>query len=130
MAGCGCADRLGMLKLPAAIMLGASIGVLLEVVVHVVTGRNEAWDSPLFWTAGMPAALVASFGIGLAAKGRAWLATLAVVPGQVAAMTVRAGEVGTLWPLAVALSAVLSLPFVAASFAGWKLRNRTARAPQ
>jgi hypothetical protein len=116
-----------MLSLPVAVVFAVLIGVCLEVVVHLVTGRNEAWDSPVFWTAGMPAALVASFGLGLLAKGRAWLATLAVAPGQVAAMTIRAGEVGSLWPLAIALSAVLSAPFVAASFAGWKLRSLTSR---
>jgi hypothetical protein len=114
-----------MLSLPAAAVLATLTGVLLEVVIHLVTGRNEAWDSPVFWTTGLPAALVASFGIGLLAKGRAWLATLAVAPGQVAAMTIRAGEVGSLWPLAIVLSAVLSTPFVAASFAGSKLRTVT-----
>jgi hypothetical protein len=114
-----------MLSLPVAAVLAALTGVLLEVVVHFVTGRNEAWDSPVFWTTGLPAALVASFGIGLLAKGRAWLATLGVAPGQVAAMMIRNGEVGNLWPLAIALSAILSAPFVAASFAGSKLRSLT-----
>jgi len=116
-----------MLSLPVAAVLAALTGVLLEVVVHLVTGRNEAWDSPVFWTTGLPVALVASFAIGLLAKGRAWLATLVVAPGQVAAMTIRAGDVGNLWPLAVALSAFLSAPFVAASFAGSKLRSVTRR---
>jgi hypothetical protein len=53
-----------MLSLPAAAVLATLTGVLLEVVIHLVTGRNEAWDSPVFWTTGLPAALVASFGIG------------------------------------------------------------------
>jgi hypothetical protein len=76
-------------------------------------------DSPFY--------AVASFGIGVLAKGRAWIATLAVVPGQIAAMTIRAGEVGSLWPLALVLSAILSAPFVAASFAGSRLRGPHAR---
>jgi hypothetical protein len=112
-----------MLSTPVAAVLSAVIGVVLELVIHAVTGRNEAWDSDLFWTAGMPAAMVASFGIGLLAKGRAWLGTLAVAPGQFATMSLRAGEIGTLWPLGLALSAILSAPFVGAAWAGWKLRG-------
>ena len=35
-----------MLSLPVAAGLAALTGVLLEAVVHLVTGRIEAWDSP------------------------------------------------------------------------------------
>ncbi len=107
-----------------ALWLSLLIGILLELVVHAVSGRREAWDSPVFWIFGLPAALVASFVIGLRASGRAWLATLAVAPGQVATMMVRSGEIGNLWPLTLVLSAFLSAPFVAASFAGSKLGAR------
>jgi hypothetical protein len=110
-----------------AVVLSFVTGILLEFVVHAVTGRREAWDSPVFWTYGMPAALGASFAIGLFAKGRAWLGTLAVAPGQVAAMMVRSGEIGNLWPLALVLSAILSAPFVGASFLGWKARAAQRR---
>jgi hypothetical protein len=47
---------------------------------------------------------------------------LAIVPAQVTTMMVRSGELGSLWPLAVALSAVLSAPFVAAAFAASRWR--------
>lgn len=114
-----------MLSLPVAAILSALIGVALELSIRLVTGQDEAWDSELFWTIGMPAALVASFGIGLLAKGRAWLGTVAVAPGQFAAMTISLGEVGSLWPLGLALTAFLSAPFVGASFLGWKLRGLT-----
>ena len=76
-----------------------------------------------------PDALVASFGIGLLAKGRAWLGTFAVAPGQFAAMTISLGEVGSLWPLGLVLTAFLSAPFVAASFLGWKLRGAVQKKP-
>jgi hypothetical protein len=71
--------------------------------------------------------MVASFGIGLLSKGRAWLGTLAVAPGQFATMSLRLGEIGTLWPLGLALSAILSAPFVASAFAGSRLRRRFSR---
>lgn len=105
-----------------AVFLSLLTGIALELAVFAATGRREAWDSDVFWTHGLPAALLISFGIGFFATGRAWLATLAVAPGQVAAMMVRSGEIGNLWPLALVLSAVLSAPFVGASFLGWKAR--------
>ena len=110
-----------------AVALSFVTGILLELIVHAVTGRREAWDSPVFWIYGLPAALAVSFAIGLLARGRAWLGTLAVAPGQVAAMMVRSGEMGTLWPLALVLSALLSAPFVGASFLGWKARAAQRR---
>ena len=115
--------------MPPAVVVALSFvtGILLELIVHAVTGRREAWDSPVFWTYGLPAAIAASFAIGLLARGRAWLGTLAVAPGQVAAMMVRSGEMGTLWPLALALAALLSAPFVGASFLGWKARAAQRR---
>jgi hypothetical protein len=112
-----------MLTPPVAALLAFLTGVVLEVVVAAAAGRREAWDSPIFFVYGLPAAFAVSFGIGVFSKGRAWLGTLALVPGQIAAMTLRAGEIGTLWPLGLALSAVLSAPFAGAAFVGWKLRG-------
>jgi hypothetical protein len=37
-------------------------------------------------------------------------------------MMVRSGELGGLWPLAFALSTILSAPFVVAAFLGSRLR--------
>ena len=112
-----------MLSLPVAAVLAALTGVLLEVVVHLATGRNEAWTASSDQRVAV--ALVASFGIGLLAAGRG--GDVGRAPGQVAAMTIRAGEVGSLWPLAIVLSAFLSAPFVAASFAGSQLRSVTRK---
>jgi hypothetical protein len=108
------------MNLTSTAVLSALTGVLLELVVHAVSGRREAWDSPIFWTYGMPAALVVSLAIGAFSRGRAWLGTLLVAPGQAATMMIESGEIGNLWPLIV-LSAVPAL--VAASFVGWKLRG-------
>lgn len=112
-----------MMTLAPAAVVSFLTGVLLELIVHAVSGRREAWDSPMFWTYGMPAALLVSLAIGAFAKGRAWLATLLVAPGQVATMMIESGEIGNLWPLMIVLSGILSAPFVAASFVGWKLRG-------
>jgi hypothetical protein len=110
-----------------AVCLSVLTGIALELVVFAVSGRREAWDADIFWTAGLPVAMLVSFGIGFFATGRAWLATLAVAPAQFATMMVRSGEIGSLWPLGLVLSAFLSAPFVVASFLGWKARAMQRR---
>lgn len=114
-----------MLDKRVTIPLALLAGVALELGIHAFTGRREAWDSGAYWTIGLPAALAVSFAIGLFARGRAWLSTWLIVPAQVFTMMVRSGELGGLWPLAVALSAGLSVPFAGAAFIGTKFRRRS-----
>jgi len=107
-----------------ATVLAAVTGITLELGVQALTGRREAWDSELFWTTGLPVALLASLAIGVFSTGRGWLGAAAVVPAQVVTMLVRSGELGGLLPLALVLSAILSAPFVLAAFVGSRLRGR------
>jgi hypothetical protein len=105
------------------IIAGIVVGVALETGIHVLSGRREAWDSPEFWTIGIPGALVASIAIGFLSRSRNWIWTLVIVPSQVTTMIVRSEEIGGLWPLAVVLSSVLSVPFVIAAFVGSRFRS-------
>lgn len=118
-----------MLARNYTIALSIATGVLLELIVHALSGRREAWDSPLFWTLGLPAACLVSGAIGFASRGRDWAWTVLVAPGQVATMMVRSGEIGSLWPLTLVLSAVLSAPFVFAAFIGSRFRRKPADQP-
>jgi hypothetical protein len=106
------------------ILLSIGVGVGLELGIHALSGRREAWDSPLFWTVGLPAAAIASAAIGFSSRGGDWRWAALVVPSQTMTMMVRSGELGGLWPLAVILSAILSAPFVLASFIGSRFRRR------
>jgi hypothetical protein len=115
-----------MLGAPATAVLSLLTGVALEIGVHALSGRREAWDSPLFWALGLPLAALVSGTLGYLANRRAWIWTLLIVPGQVTAMVVRSGELGGLWPLMVALSAILSAPFVFVAFVASMLRPRQA----
>jgi hypothetical protein len=100
-------------------------GVALELGVALRSHRREAWDSEEFWIVGLPCALAASLAIGWAARDRDWRWTAAVVPAQVVTMMARNGDLGfNLWPLTVALSAILSAPFLGAAFIGARLRAR------
>jgi hypothetical protein len=112
-----------MLQRPAILALSAATGVLLELGVALTSGRREAWDSPIYWTIGLPAAMVAALLIGFAARRPEWRWTVVIAPSQVLAMMVRSGEIGGLWPLTLVLSSILSAPFVAAAFVGSRLRR-------
>jgi hypothetical protein len=108
------------------VILCVVTGIALELGIHAVSGRREAWDSAQYWTIGMPLAIIASGALGVLSHRRDWLYTFAIVPSQVLTMMVRSGEIGGLWPLAVALSSVLSTPFVVAAFVGSRFRPKTA----
>jgi hypothetical protein len=111
-----------MLARRTVIAIALVTGMLLELGVHALSGRREAWDSTQYWTIGIPCALAASAAIGFFSRGSDWIWTAAVIPGQVATMMIRSGEIGGLWPLTVILSAVLSAPFVIAAFVGARFR--------
>jgi hypothetical protein len=106
-----------------AALLAVTVGVALEVWISFATGRREAWDSTLYWTVGLPLAIVAAGGIGYLTRGNGWLAAGLIVPGQVLAMAYRSGSSPTLWPLTLALACVLGLPFALVAYAGQRLRR-------
>jgi hypothetical protein len=111
-----------------AALLAVAVGVALEVWISLTTGRREAWDTSLYWTFGLPLALIAAAGIGYVTRGNGWVAALLIVPGQVLAMAYRSGSIGslTLWPLTLALSCVLGLPFALVAYATRRLRRRSS----
>lgn len=110
----------------SVVLVSIVTGVSLELIVHALSGRREAWDSAEYWTLGLPTAMVVSALLGFLSRRRDWTWTLVIVPSQVMTMMLRSGELGGLWPLTVALSAVLSAPFVIAAFIGAKFRAAPA----
>jgi len=120
---CGRADIRIVLDRRVTIGLSILTGAVLELGVHALSGRREAWDSALFSTLGLPIACLASALIGFLSRSTDWKWTLVVAPSQVMTMMVRGGEVGNLWPLTLAASTVLSAPFFVASFVGSRLRH-------
>ena len=112
-----------MLNKRGAILLSLGIGAALELGIHFATARREAWDSGVFWTVGLPVAVLASLAIGIVTRGRDWMWTVLIAPAQVFTMMVRSAELGGLWPLTLVLSAVLSAPFLFAAFIGSRFRR-------
>ncbi len=105
-------------------LLSVAAGAALELGIHALTGRSEAWDSAQYWTIGLPAVALAAMGIGFLSRGAAWAWTAAIVPSQVLTMMVRKGELGwNLWPLTLILSSILSAPFLLTAFIGSRFRS-------
>jgi len=113
-----------MLHKRTTILLSVLTGVALELGIHALSGRREAWDSGQYWTIGLPLAAVVSVAIGFLSQRADWIWTLVVVPSQVMTMVLRGGAGGGLWPLTLVLSSILSAPFVLAAFIGSKFRQK------
>lgn len=105
-------------------------GVAVELGIELATGRREAWDSDVYWTLGLPIAMLVSVLAGFISQGRDWLWAAAVVPAQVTTMMATSGDILgglSLWPLMVALSSVLSAPFIGAAYVGSRFRGFAGR---
>jgi hypothetical protein len=102
-------------------------GALLWLGTAAVSGRREAWDSPLYWSAAYPlcialAAVLAYF--GPERPGR-W--SLAIMLVQPIAMALGSGGDFGLLPLGLLLFAILALPPFAAAKVAASVRTRGAR---
>ena len=118
------ADIPGVLSTRATVTLAIVTGVALELGIHALSGRREAWDSDMYWTVGLPIAGAISLLLGFLARRRDWLWALAIVPAQITTMMVRSGEISMLWPLTMVLGAILSAPFAGVALVGARLRPK------
>lgn len=104
--------------------LAAGTGIALWLAASLISGRREAWDAGLYWSAAYPAAIVLSAVLGFRYPARPWRWPMVLFLGQFVGMLVRNGELGNLWPLGLLLFGVLAVPGVlAARFGAW-LRTR------
>lgn len=94
-------------------ILAAACGMALWFLASAVSGAREAWDASFYWWVAYPLALAASAAFGRFFPRRCWLWVLVLFESQLLAMFIRAGEVGNLWPLGMALLAVLAAPGIA-----------------
>ena len=102
-------------------------GALLWLGTAAVSGRREAWDSPLYWTAAYPLciALAALFAYLAPERPARWAFSIMLV--QPLAMVLASnGDFGLL-PLGLILFAILALPPFAAAKVAASMRLRGAR---
>ena len=109
-----------------AFVVAAVIGVTLWFAASTLAGRREAWDAPSYWIGAYPLAIGMAGVLGFVYPERPWRWTLVLFESQFVAMCVRNGELGGLWPLGLALFAIIALPAVVVAAAGSRLRSRLA----
>ena len=104
-------------------------GILAWDLVRLIGARREAWDDPNYWVVGYPLMLATAFMLGLGFPERPWRWALVIVAAQAGwALFLGMATDGSvsLFPLGLAMFAVLALPCVAAAYAGQWLARRLA----
>jgi hypothetical protein len=103
----------------APYVIAIALGIVLWLVSSLLSGRKEAWDGPFYWIFTYPVAILASAFMGYKYPERPWRWPLVLFEAQLIGAWIRAGEPGNLWPIAMMMFAVLSVPgIVVAHFAG------------
>ena len=104
--------------------IGAAVatGIVLELGVAALATEREAWDSAIFWVAGLPLSILAAFFIGRRSRGNDWLWAGLIAPAHVLTMMIRNREIGAFWPLTIVFSVVLSAPFIVSALIGSRFR--------
>jgi len=103
--------------------ISASVGVAVEIIISQIGQRRESWDSPYYWTFGVPAMIAGALICGFLARRSRVSIGYAPFIGQLITMVVRTGG-GSMLPLGVIFSGFIGLSGVAAAFAGASLGKR------
>ena len=104
-----------------AIVSGAAIWIF----VALATGRNEAWDSGLYFSVGIPAVCVVSMALAFFEPEGSWRWGILPLVGQFLWMLFSNGP-GNLLPLGIVVFAVLSVPSIIAARIGASIARRWA----
>ena len=111
------------------IAIATVAGILAWDLVRLIGGRREAWDDPNYWVVGYPLMLATAFMLGLGFPERPWRWAGVIVAAQAGwALFLGLATDGSasLFPLGLAVFAVLALTCVAAAYAGKWLARRLA----
>ncbi|HWK75318.1 MAG TPA: hypothetical protein VNQ81_13660 [Povalibacter sp.] len=101
-------------------------GAILWLATAAISGRTEAWDSPLYWIAAYPLSILLAGFLGYSAPERPWRWGLGVMLVQAVVLVVSGSDFGLL-PLGLILFAVLALPAIGLAKFMAKIRLRSDR---
>jgi hypothetical protein len=100
-------------------------GLAICLFITLTSGRREAWDSPEYFTIGIPTMCLVMFVISYRFPQRAWRWALSMAIGQSVAMVLGGGS-ASLWPLAMIAMTIVSLPqFIVAMITSGIAKKRT-----
>jgi hypothetical protein len=104
-------------------LLSFVAGFATCLVITLASGRKEAWDSSLYFIAGIPLMCAAAFAIARHWPARPWRWALTMALGQSVAMALAGGSL-SLWPLAIIAMTIVSLPQFGFAWWGGRLGAR------
>ena len=90
-------------------LLAAGCGAAIWIFIALASGRNEAWDSSLYFSVGIPAVCLVSMAFAFFGPKRSWRWGVLPMVGQFVWMLLSLGP-GNLLPLGVIVFGVLSIP--------------------
>lgn len=105
--------------------LAAAAGAATWAGIAALGGVAEAWDSDLYYWAGLPVLAAVQFALGWAWPDGLWRRIIAAQCGQLLLLWSGPGGPGNLWPLTLALLAVFALPAWAAALLGRSAGRRS-----
>ncbi len=94
-------------KLPHLISI--IVGFAVCIVITVMTGKKEAWDSELYFTIGIPFMCIAMLLISGHWPQKTWRWAFSMAIGQSIAIAM-AGNSLSLWPLSIIAMTLCSIP--------------------
>jgi hypothetical protein len=85
------------------------VGFAVCFALSMITGKREAWDSGLYFSAGIPVMCAVIAALSYTRPDRPWRWTLAMAVGQSLAI-VMADRSLSLWPLSIMAMLICSIP--------------------
>ena len=98
-------------------LVAAGCGAAIWILIALASGRNEAWDSGLYFSVGIPAVCLVSMAFAFFEPNRSWRWGVLPMVGQFVWMLISLGP-GNLLPLGVIVFGVLSVPPIIAARIG------------
>ena len=95
----------------------AACGAAIWILISLVSGRNEAWDSGLYFQFGIPAVCLVALAFAYHQPAHPWRWGVLPMAGQLVWMVLSQG-VGNMLPLGVIVFGILSIPPVIAAWIG------------
>jgi hypothetical protein len=103
--------------------MAAVCGAVIWIVIALVSGRAEAWDSALYFSVGIPAVCLVSLVFALREPARWWRWGVLPLAGQFVWLLLSQGP-GNLLPLGIVAFAVLSIPSIITAWIGAFIARR------
>ena len=106
------------------LLISAVVGAGTWIGIGIWSNNMDAWDSPLYWSAGFPFMLIAVLLISLKWPENPGGCGMTVMVAQALVGFIQAFPHVTLWPFSLLLLLVLSLPLVLAASLGSIIKKR------